>query len=105
MEIRGKKARLFICVLAILAVLPAAGQHRGYTMYSIKDGEMYIELGRDITGPALDSFIAKFNLSGIGLKGFVENNDGDSLEKAGWKIRARNKISWPSASGWKVRIK
>ena len=59
--------------------------------YSIRDGEMYIELGRDITAPALDSFIAKFNLSGIGLKGFVENNDGDSLEKAGWKIRARNK--------------
>jgi hypothetical protein len=77
--------------MAILAFLPAAGQHRAMTMYSIRDGEMYIELGRDITGPALDSFIAKFNLSGIGLKGLVENNDEDSLEKAGWKIRTRNK--------------
>jgi len=97
MEIRStiaairNKVRLCLSVLAILAFLPAAGQHRAMTMYSIKDGEMYIELGRDITGPALDSFIAKFNLSGIGLKGLVENNDGDSLEKAGWKIRARNK--------------
>ena len=96
MEIRStiaairNKVRLCLYVLAILAVLPAAAQIVTKT-YMVKDGKMYIELSGNITGPALDSFIAKFNLSGIGLKGFVQNNDGDSLVKLGWKIEVRKK--------------
>jgi len=83
--------RLCVYVLTMLAFLPAAGQHRVPTRsYIIKNGKMYIEIGRNTRGPALDTFIAKYNLSGIGLQGLIKNNQADSLEKLGWTIENKN---------------
>jgi hypothetical protein len=78
--------------VGVLFFLFADAQYRAaVNAYTIKNGKMYIELSRQIKGSSIDSFMAKYNLYGIGLNGLIQNNDGDSLEKLGWKIEINNK--------------
>lgn len=98
MEIRatiqkiGKQGRLYLCVLAAMTFVTAAAQQRGKEKsYFIKNGKMYIELGRSLTAASVDSFINQFNLNGIGLKWLLQKNNSDSLVKLGWNIVINNK--------------
>ncbi|MGC4103540.1 hypothetical protein [Ferruginibacter sp.] len=59
--------------------------------YSIKNGRMYITLGKNITTNALDSFVIKYELADLDLKTFIKTNSPDSLRKLGWKIDISNK--------------
>lgn len=54
--------------------------------YTIKEGRMYITLGRNIRLGSLDSFMSRYNLNAIGLYQFVRTRSMDSLKKMGWKI-------------------
>jgi hypothetical protein len=58
--------------------------------YSIKNGRMYIQVGRDIKGAALDSFITNYELEDLDLKKFIKTNKEDSLQKLGWKVEINN---------------
>ncbi len=58
--------------------------------YSIKDGKMYITLGKKISEPSLDSFINQYALNDLDLKRSIKTNSTDSLKKLGWKIDINN---------------
>src|SRR5829696_1907216 len=58
--------------------------------YSIKNGRMYIQVPKNISNLALDSFINHFDLGDLNLKTFLKTNNPDSLQKLGWKIEANN---------------
>lgn len=87
-----KKGCLYLFVLGVIAFSPAIAQ-QGATVktYTVKNGKMYIELGKQLAATSIDSFIAQFDLNGIGLKWFIQKHNGDSLEKQGWKIEINNK--------------
>jgi len=59
-------------------------------VYKIKDGKMYLMLGKNISTAALDSFIADFGLEDLNLKTSVINGNPDSLVKAGWQVEINN---------------
>ncbi|MEO7768433.1 MAG: glycogen-binding domain-containing protein, partial [Ferruginibacter sp.] len=58
--------------------------------YSVKNGEMYIELSRKMNKASLDSFVAKFDLSDLHLEQFIKKNNADVLLELGWHIAANN---------------
>ncbi|HTM92895.1 MAG TPA: glycogen-binding domain-containing protein [Flavisolibacter sp.] len=58
--------------------------------YSIKNGRMYIQVSKDITEAALDSFITDNELEDLDLKRFIKTNNSDSLQKSGWKVEINN---------------
>lgn len=86
MEIRGKH---ILCALLILLItgMSVRGQSHVHS-YSIKDGRMYISLSRNISIPALDSFMSRYNLNAIGLFQFIRTRSMDSLKKLGWRFEA-----------------
>ena len=55
-------------------------------VYTVKEGNMYIKLSKNISEGALDSFITQYGLRDLALKYFFKNNSSDSLEKLGWRI-------------------
>lgn len=59
--------------------------------YSIKNGRMYITLGKDIPAASLDSFIKKYELADLDLNHFLQSGIPDSLGKLGWKVDIDNK--------------
>jgi hypothetical protein len=60
--------------------------------YAVRNGKMYIELGKDLSERTIDSFIVQFNLSDIGLKQFIRKNNPDSILKSGWTIEMNNEV-------------
>ncbi len=71
-----------ICMLAttFLQAQPPAKK------YTVRNGRMYIELGRLLSEQAVDSFITQYSLSDIALKHFFRGEMLDSLIRAGWKL-------------------
>jgi 1,4-alpha-glucan branching enzyme len=59
--------------------------------YNIKNGKMFITVGKDIAATALDSFIKKYELTDLDLQHFIKNGKVDSLHKLGWKVDVNNK--------------
>ena len=59
--------------------------------YSVKNGKMFIALGKDISAASLDSFITKYELSDLNLPAFVKTGITDSLIRLGWKVDIDNK--------------
>lgn len=76
-------ALLCICCMLCQAQPPVK-------VYKIKDGSMYIMLGKNISVASLDSFIADYGLEDLDLKKTVLQNSPDSLVKTGWKIEINN---------------
>ncbi|MBL0358052.1 MAG: hypothetical protein IPP72_14805 [Chitinophagaceae bacterium] len=54
--------------------------------YTIKDGNMYIALSKNLQQSSLDSFISKYELSDLNLPAFLQTGIADSLHKLGWKV-------------------
>ena len=76
------------CLLMLLVfAMKAYTQQKSYT---IRDGKMYIQLPKKITGPELDSFVKQFNLSDLDLSYFIRTGIEDSLKKMGWDININN---------------
>lgn len=59
-------------------------------VYKLKDGKMYLMLGKNISLASLDSFITDFGLEDLNLKTTIINGNADSLVKAGWQIEINN---------------
>ena len=62
--------------------------------YSIKNGRMYIQLTKDLSASALDSFITQYDLADLDLKRFIKTNKPDSLTRLGWKIELNNEVGF-----------
>lgn len=77
-------------LLAFLLLLVTAPSAHSQKTYTIKDGQMYIQLPKKISEAELDSFIIQFELSDLDLKTFLKTGIGDSLKKMGWKINLNN---------------
>lgn len=59
--------------------------------YTVKDGKMYITLGKHLQPAVLDSFIAKYDLGDLALPVFIKTGVSDSLHKLGWKVDIDNR--------------
>ncbi|HEY0356779.1 MAG TPA: hypothetical protein VGC29_11270, partial [Flavisolibacter sp.] len=92
MEMKGLKYLKCLpgVLLAFLLLLVAAPAAHSQKTYTIKDGQMYIQLPKKISEAELDSFIIQFELSDLDLKTFLKTGVGDSLKKMGWKINLNN---------------
>ena len=62
--------------------------------YTVKQGKMYIYLGKSIRETALDSFIAQYGLYDLDLKEFIRTNITDSLKKLGWQVEENTALSF-----------
>ncbi len=70
-----------------------SAQEPGGKLY-VKDGKMFIELSKQITETALDSFITRYDLHDLELNRFIKNNFRGSLHKLGWKLEKENDWSF-----------
>ena len=87
-----KILRSVICIaLFLFCSYTSAGQVKSYV---VKDGKMYIQLGRDLNESTLDSFLVQFNVTDIGIKQFFTKNIADSILKSGWTIELNNEIGF-----------
>ncbi len=75
---------LLLCAQQLQAQVPVKS-------YTIKNGKMFIALGKDIPAASLDSFIKKYELADLDLLHFIQTGTPDSLHKLGWKIDIDNK--------------
>jgi len=80
---------LKVCCMLLLCVQYAHAQVP-VRSYSIKEGKMFITLGKNIPASSLDSFIKRYELADLDLPHFIKTNSPDSLHKLGWKIDIDN---------------
>lgn len=57
---------------------------------TIKNGQQYVWLTKNIAEPELDRFIRQFSLEGLALRRFIQSGYTDSIILAGWKIGLNN---------------
>ena len=80
-----------ICLLLLLLCAQQLMAQAPVKTYTIKNGKMFIALGKDIPAVSLDSFIKKYDLGDLDLQHFIKTNQPDSLHKLGWKVDIDNK--------------
>lgn len=78
----GKYCSMAVCA-ALCMLLPLIADAQ---VCKVKDGNMYIELKKDISDMELDSFIVHFDLKDLAIKYFLQSGNPDSLHKLGWRI-------------------
>ncbi|MGZ5189755.1 MAG: hypothetical protein ACXWCZ_01980, partial [Flavisolibacter sp.] len=84
--------RSFICIALLLFFChTSTAQVKSYV---VKNGKMYIELGRHLDESTLDSFLVQFNVTDIGIKQFFTKNIPDSILKSGWSIDLNNEFGF-----------
>lgn len=81
--------RICTCML-LLIFSQAISAQAPVKFYSIKNGKMFITLGRNLPFSSLDSFITKYNLNDLSLPYFIKTGSADSLYKLGWKVDISN---------------
>jgi|SRR6218665_2144086 len=92
MEIRStgyKRRAVRICTMLLWLVLFAGADgiaQAPVKLYTVRDGRMYIMLGKKLTDSSIDSFIVQFALQDLSLKSFIRGVHLDSLAKLGWKL-------------------
>lgn len=58
--------------------------------YTVKNGKMFIALGKDIQKASLDSFVSRYELYDLDLSACISTGVTDTLKKLGWKIDINN---------------
>lgn len=81
---------LILCVMLCVTASNTIAQGP-VKKYTVKNGKMYIELGKNLSSQAIDSFIVQFDLGELYLKELLKRNMRDSLEKYGWQVEVNNK--------------
>jgi 1,4-alpha-glucan branching enzyme len=94
MEVRSliRNLIMLICICAFAVPLLSNAQKAAppVKIYTIKDGNMYIALSKQLKKSSLDSFIAKYDLSDLSLDRFIKTDSFDHLKKLGWKLEAND---------------
>src|SRR6187399_495909 len=60
----------------------------------VKGGKMFIQLSKQSSDPALDSFISRYEFNSLELKRFVKSGFKDSLVTRGWKMEKESSQSF-----------
>jgi hypothetical protein len=82
--------RTIMCMLLMLFVFNK-GLCQPPLHYSVRDGKMYIMMGKDVKLSEINDFVKKFDLGSLALDRFLTKGFTDSLFKAGWKIEKNDK--------------
>lgn len=77
-------------LLLLLVSLHAAAQEP-VRSYTVKNGKMFIAVGKDISKASLDSFVSRYELYDLDLGSCLSTGVTDTLKKLGWKIDIDNK--------------
>jgi Glycogen recognition site of AMP-activated protein kinase len=86
-----KQMRFHLCAYFLVAFITVNGVAQSTVKnYTIKNGKMYIELGKQINNMSLDSFIAQYNLNDLPLKEAIHTNSPAIFKKLGWKLEINN---------------
>lgn len=89
MEIKSaiyRSKRICLCILVMAFSCLKLSAQTELTSCTIRNGNMSITLSKNISGPALDSFVAKFDLFDLDLRTLVRTGIMDSLRKLGWMV-------------------
>ncbi len=85
-----KMAQIFLCTL-FFCLITFNGLHaQAVKSYTIKDGKMYIALGKNIRDKDLEKFIEQYSLHDLDLERSLRNNSVDSLRKLEWRVEINN---------------
>ena len=94
MEMKGRHIihllRTTCLTWCILLACPAADAQPVVKSYTVRDGKMIIELGKQIRAKELEEFINAFDLADLDLITFLKTNNPDSLHKLGWILEKNN---------------
>lgn len=63
-------------------------------LYTIKNGQMYIEVNKHLPERMLDSFIVQYDLQDLALKDFILRGFDDSIQKKGWRLLHNSPIDF-----------
>jgi len=94
MRLDLRAMQLFRCCYLAVMLLAATGYsyaQKPAENYTIKNGRMLIELSKQLSEDALDSFIVRFDLFDLNLKEVIKNSRYDTLQKLGWKLEKNNR--------------
>lgn len=90
-QYRGIFKWLFACCTAMLMLTVQSAQAQvPVNSYSVKNGKMFIAIGKNLHKDSLASFIANYELADLDLHGFLKSGSPDSLNKLGWKVDINN---------------
>src|SRR5436190_21842112 len=101
MEIKGtthrtmKMVHTCCCLLLFLLAWSSyvSAQEPVNKLY-VKGGKMFMQLNKQSSDPALDSFINRYEFDNLELKRFVKSGFKDSLIKRGWKLEKESPESF-----------
>lgn len=92
MEMRRHYKSIFKWLLAccMVLLLKTVQAQVPLKSYSVKNGKMFIAIGKDLHTDSLQSFITQYELSDLDLYTFIKTGSADSLNKLGWKVDINN---------------
>ncbi|HQY11298.1 MAG TPA: hypothetical protein PK133_03765, partial [Ferruginibacter sp.] len=90
-EMTWKKVRKICCCMALVMASLQMHAQVPVRSYTVKNGKMFIALGKDIERSSLDSFITKYELYDLDLLKCMSLGSTDTLKKLGWNIDIDNK--------------
>ncbi len=88
--ILNKRVRACCTAILLFAFLQANAQ-APVNSYTVRNGKMYIAVGKNIQKASLDSFVVKYELADLDLQACISTGSTDTLKKLGWKIDIDNK--------------
>lgn len=77
-------------LVAVLLMLPAASGQDTIKVCTVKNGQQYIWLSKNLPDSEIDAFVQQFSLEGLALKKFIREGFLDSIIIAGWKLGLNN---------------
>src|SRR5690242_7915851 len=78
------------CFVLLILFMQIARAQVAIKSYSIKNGKMFIAIGKELNKDSLKSFIAQYDLADLDLNTFLKTGSADSLNKLGWKVDINN---------------
>ena len=78
-------------LVLMLAVSCISANAQSNPVYTIKNGNMYVEISKTIGETSLDSFIHRYSLYELRLKDFIQKSFIDSIIRNGWDVLVNNK--------------
>lgn len=95
MEMRRHNKSIFkwlfaCCTMLLMLTVQTAQAQVDVKSYSVKNGKMFIAIGKDLHKDSLKNFIAQYELADLDLYGFLKTGSADSLNKLGWKVDINN---------------
>lgn len=77
-------------LLALLLVYSGASAQDTIKVCTVKNGQQYIWLTKNLPDSEIDAFVNQFSLEGLALKRFIREGFMDSILIAGWRVGLNN---------------